>query len=137
MALVTLRSLLASDRDQILAWRNLPEVSAHMYRDDVIEPESHAAWFENARLDPTRRYWIITHAGNDAGLANLYDISEVDRRCSWAFYLGTDGLRGKGIGSAVEFLVLAYVFEEMKFNKLSCEVLSETKPSGKCTKDRI
>jgi len=125
MALVTLRPLRASDQDKVLAWRNLPEVSAYMYRDDIISPDSHAVWFETARNDPSRRYWIITHEGEDVGLASLYSISETDKRCSWAFYLGTNSLRGKGIGSAVEFLVLAHVFEEMGFKKLSCEVLSE------------
>jgi len=123
MALVTLRPLLASDRDQILAWRNLPEVSAYMYRDSVISPDEHASWFEEAQTDRGRRYWIVTHEGNDVGLANLYGISKSDKRCSWAFYIGTDNLRGKGVGSAVEFLVLSQVFEEMAFNKLCCEVL--------------
>ena len=52
---VDLRPLQADDKDQILAWRNSPDVRAYMYTDHVISPDEHARWFAGIPDDwPTR-----------------------------------------------------------------------------------
>ncbi|MBZ5653918.1 MAG: UDP-4-amino-4,6-dideoxy-N-acetyl-beta-L-altrosamine N-acetyltransferase [Acidobacteriia bacterium] len=108
----------------ILEWRNLPKVADYMYTDHVISPEEHAAWFARVLKDPAYKYWIIVSEGEDVGLVNLYDIDPVNRRCYWAFYVVSPNVRGKGVGTYAEYTVLNYVFDELKFEKLCCEVLS-------------
>ena len=108
----------------MLVWRNKPSVAQHMYTDHRIEEEEHSQWFSTAMRDPDRRYWIITLDGLDLGLVNLYNIDQKNKRCHWAFYIGEEGQRGKGIGAFVEHAVLRHVFEEMKMEKLCCEVLA-------------
>jgi UDP-4-amino-4,6-dideoxy-N-acetyl-beta-L-altrosamine N-acetyltransferase len=125
---LALRAMNADDRDLVRAWRNSPHVARYMYTDHPISPEAHAQWFARALADPTRRYWIIVADGSDIGLANLYDIQAAHRRCSWAFYLGAPEIRGKGIGSFVEYAVLSTVFDRLDLNKLCCEVLAENEP---------
>lgn len=122
---VRLRGVEASDRDRLLAWRNMPEVAAWMYSDHVISPEEHARWFAAATADPARRYWIIEMDGAPVGLANLADISREHRKCAWAYYLADPAVRGKGVGSFVEFCVIDHVFGGLGLNKLNCEVLIE------------
>lgn len=121
--MIKLRDVRETDREQLMVWRNLPEVSAYMYTDHQISAEEHNAWFDQAMKDPTRRYWIIVCDGEDVGLANAIDIDEKNSRCYWAFYISSPNVRGKGVGSFVEYSVLKYVFEELKLNKLCCEVL--------------
>ena len=128
---VELRSLEARDRDQLLSWRNRPEVARWMYSDQQISPEDHARWFAAAMVDPRRRYWVIEADGAPVGLANLYDIAPDHRRCAWAYYLAEPSTRGQGIGAFVEFWVLDHVFGAMKMNKLWCEVLIDNEPVWK------
>jgi len=125
---LALRATRAGDGDLVRSWRNAPHVARYMYTDQWISPEAHAAWFERALADPTRRYWIIVADGADIGLANLYDVQGAHRRCSWAFYIGAPEIRGKGIGTFVEYSVLSYVFDRLGLAKLCCEVLAQNEP---------
>jgi UDP-4-amino-4,6-dideoxy-N-acetyl-beta-L-altrosamine N-acetyltransferase len=123
-AAVTLRPLELADIARVLAWRNLPEIAAYMYTDHRISEAEHARWFAGALTDDTKRYWIIELDREPVGLANLYDITTLQKRCYWAFYLADDRVRGKGVGSFTERFVLQHVFDEMRFDKLCCEVLA-------------
>jgi UDP-4-amino-4,6-dideoxy-N-acetyl-beta-L-altrosamine N-acetyltransferase len=98
-----------------------------MYTDHVISAEEHAAWFRRAIEDTSRKYWIIVCDGEDVGLVNLYNIDQTHRRCYWAFYVVSDNVRGKGVGSFAEFQVLNYVFDTLGLQKLCCEVLGFNK----------
>ena len=122
---VALRPVRPEDSDRLLDWRNRPEVSAYMYTDHVISADEHARWFAAAIAAPDRRYWIIALDGAPVGLANLVNIDEARRRCDWAYYLAEPSTRGKGVGAAVEFSVIQFVFDRLKLNKLCCEVLLE------------
>ena len=52
-------------------------------------------------------------------------------RCSWAYYLADPAVRGKGLGSYLEYWMLQHVFETMGFGKLWCEVLISNEPVWK------
>jgi UDP-4-amino-4,6-dideoxy-N-acetyl-beta-L-altrosamine N-acetyltransferase len=125
MTAVALRPATPEDRDRLLDWRNQPDVARWMYTDHTIGPEEHARWYAAALADPARKYWIIELDGEPVGLANLYDISPVNRKASWAYYLASPSVRGKGVGAFVEFWVIEHVFGEMGLAKLCCEVLVE------------
>lgn len=121
--MTSLRDVRPEDRDMIREWRNMPKVSDYMYTDHVITPEEHATWFAKVLDNPSYKYWIIVCDGEDVGLVNLYNIDQKNRRCYWAFYVISPNVRGKGVGSYAEFAVLNYVFDELKLEKLCCEVL--------------
>lgn len=126
--MVTLRELLRADSDMLLEWRNLPAVAQYMYTDHIITPDEHRKWFAAIHGDVCRKYWIVVLDGSDVGLANLYAIDRHHRRAYWAFYLADPAVRGRGVGSAVEYKVLRYVFDELGLNRLCCEVLSVNEP---------
>jgi len=125
---ITLRSMIEADKEQVYAWRNSPEVARYMYTDHAISAEEHAAWFAGVLGDPSKRYWILVYQGEDVGLACLTEINRAHRRCAWAFYLADTQLRGKALGGFVEYAVLQHVFEELGLNKLCCEVLVSNQP---------
>jgi UDP-4-amino-4,6-dideoxy-N-acetyl-beta-L-altrosamine N-acetyltransferase len=122
---VRLRLVEPSDSARLLAWRNSPEVAAYMYADHQIPQAEHDRWFAAALAAEDRRYWIIEADGEPVGLANLLKIDRAASRCEWAYYLGEPSTRGKGLGARIEYLVLRYVFETRRLNKLWCEVLLE------------
>ena len=120
---VTLRPMAAEDRDRVLAWRNAPHVAVHMYNEGEITPEGHARWFAATLAAVDRRYWIIALDEAPVGVAALTYIDAGSRRAEWAYYLGEPSTRGKGVGSAVEYMVIEHVFGPLGLNKLACEVL--------------
>ena len=122
---VHLRGLRAADGARVRGWRNSAEVARYMYGDHEIGEAEHAAWLQSALTGEDRRYWIVERDGAPVGLANLARIDRAASRCDWAFYLAEPAVRGQGVGAAVEYLVLAHVFETLRLNKLWCEVLAE------------
>lgn len=125
---IRLRELRPEDKEKIRNWRNKPTVAEYMYSDHYVTKEEHNHWFQKITTDPTCKYWIIVYEGHDVGLVCLYQIDVHNKRCHWAFYIAEEGLRGKGIGGFVEYSILCYVFDELRFNKLCCEVLVFNKP---------
>jgi UDP-4-amino-4,6-dideoxy-N-acetyl-beta-L-altrosamine N-acetyltransferase len=121
---IALREITVADRDMLRTWRNQPDVAKYMYSDHHITEPEHAAWFAGLASDATRRHWIIVCDGVDVGLVSLYRIDTTHKRCAWAFYLASPDVRGKGIGSFVEYAVLRHVFDELGLYRLSCEVLA-------------
>jgi UDP-4-amino-4,6-dideoxy-N-acetyl-beta-L-altrosamine N-acetyltransferase len=125
---VTLRPLAPADSGRVHAWRNSPDVAAYMYTDHDISPEEHARWFAGALAAETKVFWIIEDDGAPVGLANLTGIDLGRRRCEWAYYLGEASVRGRGVGAAVEYIVLEHVFGTLGLHKLWCEVLIDNAP---------
>jgi UDP-4-amino-4,6-dideoxy-N-acetyl-beta-L-altrosamine N-acetyltransferase len=126
--MISLRGIRPADQQQLLVWRNRPDVRRYMYSDHLISPQEHEEWFTAALTDPSRDYWVINMDGENVGLANLYAKSEAHKRCYWAFYLASENVRGKGVGSFTEWWVLHHVFERLGYNRLCCEVLASNQP---------
>lgn len=122
--MIALRAMAPMDKEMVRQWRNLPEVSRYMYTGHEISAEEHERWFQGVLAAPHCRYWIITCDGEDVGVANITAIDPRHRRCYWAFYLASPSVRGKGVGSFVEYWMLRHVFDDLNLNKLCCEVLS-------------
>jgi UDP-4-amino-4,6-dideoxy-N-acetyl-beta-L-altrosamine N-acetyltransferase len=125
MASVKLRNITIEDNEKIRNWRNLPDVRKFMFNDHYITRQEHDEWFKRIIGDPTCRYWIIVFDDKDIGLTCIYRVSLLHKVCYWAIYIADTKLRGKGVGSAAEYLVMKHVFDELGFNKLICEVLAE------------
>jgi UDP-4-amino-4,6-dideoxy-N-acetyl-beta-L-altrosamine N-acetyltransferase len=121
--MISLRNVTPADKEMIRTWRNLAEIRKYMYTDHVITPEEHNAWFQRITADSSCKYWIIVCDDEDVGLVNLYAIDRHNERCYWAFYVVSSNVRGKGVGTFCEYFVLQHVFDDLKLNKLCCEVL--------------
>lgn len=120
--MISLRTLDPDDRTTLLTWRNLPEVAAYMYSDHVITQEEHERWFDRVLASTDDWYRIIELDGAGVGLVNLSRIDREARRCSWAFYLASPAVRGRGVGSWVEYHAVQTAFATFGLNKLTCEV---------------
>lgn len=108
--------------EKIRLWRISEDVAKYLYTDPKIIPEDQRKWYQQILQDLSRMDWVINEDGKDMGVVCLYDIDILHRRCFWAYYLGEQAARGKGIGKAVELNVLSYVFKQLNLHKLCCEV---------------
>lgn len=120
---VELRPIVTGDAERLFEWRNLPEVRRYMFTDLPIRREEHDRWFKSVLVDATRRDWIIQTDGVPAGLISLTSIDEHNARCSWGFYIASQALRGRGLGSSAWFQTLRYAFDDLELEKVSSEVL--------------
>ena len=103
MPRVDLRDVEAADEARIAAWRRSQDVD--------VDP-----------ADERGRCWIVELDEEPAGIAALYDIDQHNRRCAWAFHPADASDRA--LDAYVEYWLLEYVFEGLKFEKLWCEVLA-------------
>ena len=120
---IKLRKLELTDIEKVRNWRNSKEVASFMYNETYITEENQLIWFNNIDWEKSM-YWIIEYNNLDLGLASINSIDKALQSCYWAFYLGDTSVRGAGIGAKVEYNVLCYVFDELKLNKLRCEVFA-------------
>jgi UDP-4-amino-4,6-dideoxy-N-acetyl-beta-L-altrosamine N-acetyltransferase len=122
--MIELVDLSEEHRWQLLEWRNDPSVAQYMYTTEPISREVHDEWFSRQLTLDDRKGWVITMDGLGVGAAFVSQIDRENSRASWAFYLADASTRGRGVGTAVEYLVLEYVFGDLGLHKLCCEVLS-------------
>ena len=122
--MIELTDLAEEHRWQVLDWRNDPDVARYMYDSDPITREVHDAWFTRLLAAQDRKGWAVVMDGTPVGAAFISGIDRDNRRASWAFYLADPSTRGRGVGSAVEYLVLEQAFTGLRLHKLCCEVLS-------------
>lgn len=120
---IKLKRLTLSDIEQVRTWRNSPEVASYMYDESYITEDQQIKWFEKINNLESCIFWIIEYNGKKLGLACVTGIDRILSSCYWAFYLGDSSVRGQGIGAKIEYNLLQYVFNEIKINKLRCEVL--------------
>ena len=117
------KKIKADDLEMVLKWRTMPEVTKYMYTDFEPSMEKQKQWYDRISRDTSRRDWIIWVDGEPVGVLSIVKIDPVNRRCEWAYYLGSPNVRGKGIGKNVELNVHEFVFGSLGLNKLCCEVL--------------
>lgn len=121
-----LRDIADNELELMLAWRNEPTVRTNMYTQHEITLDEHLAWWKRTKIRPDQQYFMYENAGNAAGIAALTGIDTKSKNSAWAFYASPSA--PKGTGSKMEFLMLEHVFNNLKLEKLYCEVLAFNTP---------
>lgn len=107
--------------------RNHPAIREAMYTDHLISEAEHARWMAGLAGDDRRLVFVVLGTGGEVlGLVSVTAIDRLHRTADWAFYLAPEA-RG-GLGAALEYHLLEFVFGDMGLEKLNCEVL-ETNPA--------
>ncbi|WP_313650353.1 UDP-4-amino-4,6-dideoxy-N-acetyl-beta-L-altrosamine N-acetyltransferase [Pseudomonas soli] len=116
----SLRPMVRTDLEQVLMWRNHPEVRRFMYTQHEITLEEHASWFAKASQDDKRHLLIFELDGVAIGFISIHE-SGVGGVADWGFYASPDAPKGSGklLGQAA----LAYAFLQVGLHKLCGQVL--------------
>jgi UDP-4-amino-4,6-dideoxy-N-acetyl-beta-L-altrosamine N-acetyltransferase len=109
------------DIEQVLAWRNHPEVRCFMYSQHEISVEEHAQWFAGASQDPQRHLLMFEINMTPLGFINIHQIAS-GGIADWGFYLAPDA--PKGTGCTLGQVALRYTFEAAGLNKLCGQALA-------------
>lgn len=112
----------AEQQEALRLLRNHPDIRGAMYTDHIISQEEHARWMAGLAGDDRRLVFVVlAPEGAVLGLVSVTAINRLHRTADWAFYLAPEA-RG-GLGAALEFYLVEYVFGELGLEKLNCEVL--------------
>jgi UDP-4-amino-4,6-dideoxy-N-acetyl-beta-L-altrosamine N-acetyltransferase len=121
IGLISLEELDSNQSLQILRIRNDASVRRRMYTDHEISLPEHQKWLNRVNQDESRRDFAVLHKGLPIGVVSAVDINSKHGTASWAYYL-QDSARG-GIGAFIEYCFIEYIFNELKVDKLNCEVI--------------
>ena len=69
-----LRVMTSADLEQVLAWRNHPEIRRYMYTTHEIALSEHRAWFERASKDLRKHLLIFELGDTPLGFVNLTEL---------------------------------------------------------------
>lgn len=117
-----LRAVGDNDLQLMLSWRNMPGVRENMYTTHEISAEEHRDWWCRTKASESCQYFLYEYNGLPQGVIGFTNIDAINSNLSWAFYSSPTAPRGTG--SRMEILALEHAFNELKTQKIYCEVLA-------------
>lgn len=102
--------------------RNEDNVRKWMYTDHVIGVNEHLGWISRLKHDDRQIVFVVLDdEHNPLGVVSVNAIDRLHKKADWAYFL-TETARG-GLGPALEYSLLDFVFESLGIEKLNCEVI--------------
>ncbi len=116
-----MRSMVKTDLERVLVWRNHPDVRRFMYTQHAITLDEHQSWFERALLDPKNHLLIYEYNHQPMGFVSL---SESGRGgiVDWGFYVAPEA--PKGTGRQLGRTALNHAFTQLKYYKVCGQALA-------------
>lgn len=114
------RKMDTADLEQVLEWRNHPDVRKYMYTQHEITLEEHTQWFQSTVGDSQRHLLIFEKNKKPLGFVNITEIKK-GGIADWGFYLSPQA--PKGTGQVLGITALNYAFYEVGFHKVCGQAL--------------
>jgi UDP-4-amino-4,6-dideoxy-N-acetyl-beta-L-altrosamine N-acetyltransferase len=98
-----------------------------MYTEHEIGLNEHLGWISRLKKDNKQIVFVVLNELQKAiGVVSVNALDSLHKKADWAFYLD-ENERG-GLGAALEYNLLEFVFEKLKLEKLNCEVIETNEP---------
>lgn len=110
-------------QQEVRNWRNQNEIRKNMYSDHIISSDEHNQWLTSLHDASTNHVYIAFNDNIPIGLVSINNYKPLWSTADWAFYLNPDYLSHKGLGAALEYHFLNFIFNKFELTKLNCEVL--------------
>ena len=96
-----------------------------MYTEHEIALDEHLSWIKSLESDRKQIVFVVLVDEKISGVVSVNAIDTLHKKSDWAFYLD-ENVRG-GLGAALEFRLLNFVFDDLMLEKLNCEVIETNK----------
>ena len=117
----------AQDQRELLKIRNNKEIRKWMYTEHEISSREHSNWIQSLNGEASRIALAMFEHNKVIGAFNIYNINNLHKTCEWGWFI--DPLKsGGGLGSAIEYNLIDFIFTELKMYKQIVEVLEENTP---------
>jgi UDP-4-amino-4,6-dideoxy-N-acetyl-beta-L-altrosamine N-acetyltransferase len=122
ITLKTLVSCSLEQQTQVREVRNQVGVRSSMYTEHEIGLNEHLGWISRLKSDKKQIVFaVLNEEQNPIGVVSVNALDALHKKADWAFYLD-ENERG-GLGAALEYNLIEYVFNVLKLDKLNCEVI--------------
>lgn len=125
--MTVLRPICENELEMIMNWRMLPEITKYMYTDPKLTMEHQLKWFHSLKNRNDILAFMIEVDNIPSGILNITDIDDVNKHCSWGYYMAVKEKRSLPLAMALEWNLYDYVFDVLKMNKLEGEIFSFNK----------
>lgn len=114
------RPIKPADADEVLSWRNHPDVRRFMFTSSLISRDSHKKWIKEALSEDRLIVRIVEYDGMPLGLVNFR--SGADQSVAdWGFYLVPGAMPGSG--SILGQAALIHAFRTLNYQKICGQAL--------------
>ncbi|OXR47998.1 UDP-4-amino-4,6-dideoxy-N-acetyl-beta-L-altrosamine N-acetyltransferase [Pusillimonas sp. T2] len=122
MAVRRIRVVEEKDLDQILIWRNHPDIRRYMFTRQKISWMEHSAWFTSLQGDPTRHALLYEDNGLPLGVVML-TCRQGNALAEWGFYKDPGAAKGTGVNMGR--LALSYAFDTLRLHRVYGKVIAD------------
>ena len=122
---LTLRPITDADTDDIVRWRNDPEVWRYFLFRESFTPEMHRAWLLNKVMTGKDIQYIIVEreSGQSVGSVYFRDVDEKNESAEYGIFIGEAWARKRGLGTETARLFTRFGLEVLRLHRISLKVL--------------
>lgn len=119
-AAIYLRLMTYEDTERIVSWRNNDAVRRNFIYQELFTREGHEHWIHTMVETGRVVQMVICETQGDRPVGSVYlrDIDRQHKKAEYGIFIGDDGARGKGYGTAAAQLMIRYAFEELELHRL-------------------
>lgn len=120
------RIMVEGDLEQVLRWRNHPDIRKYMYTQHEISLAEHKKWYGRVSQESCNHLLIVEEDGVALGFVKITEIRP-GGVAEWGFYVAPGSAKGTGrkLGSAA----LTYAFESLRLHKVCGQALDSNERS--------
>jgi len=111
----------SNDQESVRIIRNTLSIKNNMYSDHDITLDEHFNWIKSLELNSKQKVFIIYKESEVIGIISVNNYDIIHKKTDWAFYI--DEKQRGGIGKALEFFFINYMFNILNVEKINCEII--------------
>lgn len=110
----------------LLKIRNEREIRENSFTKHVISLEEHENWLKENNEKKDSKNFVVLNKGRIVGNVNIFNLANKPSLKFWSFYISKKE-RKVGVGFALEYKALNYIFDELGLKLINCFVLNQNK----------
>lgn len=122
---IYLRPITYEDTEDIVRWRNDPEVLRYFLFRDPFTPELHESWLKNKVETGKVIQYIIVDRESNKSVGSVYfrDIDTTNESAEYGIFIGEASARNRGIGSEAAKIFTDFGFRVLGLHRIFLKVL--------------
>jgi RimJ/RimL family protein N-acetyltransferase len=128
---LTVRPLALDDTEQVVAWRNRPEVIAELFSERGPTREEHLSWFAQLQRRSDRLEFLVADAGRPVGTVGLSNLDLSAREAELGVLVGEPEARGRGVATRACELLLKYACDSLGLRRVYLTLFADNQAAKK------
>ena len=119
------RPICVDDLEQIMIWRQDPDITKWMNTDPKLTLEGQKQWLSETQQNQNCRFWVIEVDGSPAGILDYFDLDKDAGVVHWGYYVGAREHRSMALALSLELSLYEHCFDNLGLEIVKNEVFAE------------